>query len=189
MKWKLLRGVFTGVFIVGAAVVGTFALLFCIESRTFADHLSQATKSVQSAAQFNPFATNAKETRKKKVTVFVPEYREVEVVVSEREQRSQEYSDLMLLKAQRMSEDELNEAITTVKADLAAQDEAAQTELDQAIEILEQLVEQSGGTPAADRAGLALPFLKGQMPQPPPTEPTPAPFFTPSDPTESVPTY
>jgi hypothetical protein len=177
-------------------------LSFCIESRTFADHRSQARHSVQSAAPFYPFASNAKQTRKKKVTVYVPEYREaekatvhvpeyreVEVVVSEREKQSHEYSDLMLRKAQRMSEDELDKAIAELRADLAAQDEAAQTQLDQAMEILEKLIEQSAGTPAAERAHLALPFLKGHGPQPLPGQPTPAGTVTPGQPIESVPIY
>jgi hypothetical protein len=172
-----MKRILTNVFIVSATVVGTLVLSFCIESRTYADHLSQARHSVQSASPFNPFASNAKLTRKEKVTVYVPEYRdaenvtvyvpeerEVEVVASDREQRSQEYSDLMLRKAQRMSEDELEKAIADVQADLAAQDEAAQTQLDQAIEILEQLIVQSPGTPAAERARHALSVLKRQIP-------------------------
>jgi hypothetical protein len=74
----------------------------------------------------------------------------------------QQYSVLMLKRAQRMSEEELTKAIEELEAELKEQDEAADAELQKAVEILNQLQETSSGTPAARRAAEALPVLKGE---------------------------
>src|SRR5690606_7981857 len=73
----------------------------------------------------------------------------------------QQYSVLMLKRAQRMSEEELKTAIEELEAELKQQDEAADAELQKAVEILKQLQENSSGTPAARRAEAAIPVLQG----------------------------
>ncbi len=172
------RTLLTGLFILATAAIVSQAMRW--ESQAIADKPSLAEQYPQPSNPFatiaTPFTPTAKKTRTENVTVYVPkvieekivyvrEYREVAVEVSETEQRSQEYSDLMLQKAQRMTEGELDEAIDEVKAEIEAQDEAARTELQQAIDILEQIVETSAGTPAANRAQFALQVLKVPAPE------------------------
>jgi hypothetical protein len=71
------------------------------------------------------------------------------------------YVKLMLNWARRMSEQELETSIEEAETGLKQQDEAAEAELQKAIEILRQLQETSAGTPAATRAAHALQTLEG----------------------------
>lgn len=100
-----------------------------------------------------------------KVPVTRINYEDRVIEMAEVTPLQQQYSVLMLKRAQRMSEEELKTAIEELEAELKEQDEAADAELQKAVEILNQLQENSSGTPAARRAAEALPVLKGVIEQ------------------------
>ena len=120
--------------------------------------------------QANPSAIPISPQSKRfiKVPVTKTVYEEVAVDVGAVTPLQQRYSVLMLKRAQRMSEEELKAEIAEVEAELQQQDEAADSELQKAIEILENLQQDSDGTPAAGRARQALPLLNGRSNAPVP---------------------
>jgi hypothetical protein len=72
------------------------------------------------------------------------------------------YIELVARKAERMTDDELNQAITELTEELAQQDQEADDELQTLIESLQQVVEFYPGTSAAKRGEEALKHLRGE---------------------------
>jgi hypothetical protein len=109
----------------------------------------------------NPARASTKRTIKVPRTKTVTVYEDQIVEVAEGTALQQQYSVLMLKRAQRMSEEELTKAIEELESELKEQDDAADAELQKAVEILNQLQENFSGTPAARRAEAAIPVLQG----------------------------
>jgi hypothetical protein len=72
------------------------------------------------------------------------------------------YIELVTRKADRMTDDDLNQAIVELTAELAQQDQEANDELQTLIESLQQVVDSYPGTPAAKRGEEALKHLRGE---------------------------
>lgn len=72
------------------------------------------------------------------------------------------YIELVARKAERMTDDELNQAVIELTEELAQQDQEADDELQTLIESLQQVVESYPGTSAAKRGEEALKHLRGE---------------------------
>jgi hypothetical protein len=72
----------------------------------------------------------------------------------------QRFVELTAKRAQRMSDDELGQAVEEITKILADQDTEAQDELEKAEEQLKSVVEKFPGTPSAERANRALGAMK-----------------------------
>jgi hypothetical protein len=68
----------------------------------------------------------------------------------------QQFVTLSTKRAQRMSDEELGAAVEQLTKELADQDTAAEVELEKAVEQLKEIAAKFPGTPAAERASLAL---------------------------------
>ena len=123
----------------------------------------QASNQLAQSDPSFPFHEPAQASTKRMIKVPKTQtvYEDQVIEMAEVTPLQQQYSVLMLKRAQRMSEEELTKAIEELESELKQQDEAADAELQKAVEILNQLQENSGGTPAARRAADALPILNG----------------------------
>jgi len=70
--------------------------------------------------------------------------------------RQQQFVNLSNKKAQRMSDEELGEAVQQLTKELADQDAAAEAEFGKAVEQLKEIAAKFPGTPSAERASRAL---------------------------------
>jgi hypothetical protein len=156
------RTLLTGLSLFVAAGIGACLMHVELEPAALAE--PQSPRRHPSPTPFDPFTPGAHD--ESRVVKLVPRivYESVRISTSDADQRSAEFSTLMQQKAERMSNEELDQAIKELKAELDAQNKAADAELQQVIDSLERLVKESAGTPAAERARLALTVLKHQTP-------------------------
>lgn len=73
-----------------------------------------------------------------------------------------QFVELSAKRAQRMSDEELGQAVEEITRTLADQDTEAEAELEKAVEQLKSVVEKFPGTPSAERANRALEATKAQ---------------------------